>query len=595
MRIVQKIGMSIACMGFMVISTISLAQTTSSAPAFKPEKRWLSGSNINLRSLPMREAPVLARLPFAQEVLYFAPASDPFFCDIQSADQRGFVACQYLSESVPIASPAMPSASQAAAPSQRRWVSGTNVNLRELPTLTATILAKMALNTQVNLISAPAGSGSNNGYCQVELFSANQPALKGFTGCQFLAAKAIEVPKLAVEFLADGVTPNPEYNPQRAFDLSPSYSGLIEYGKYLERTRLKRDANGKFTPDVRLKVPEFERMKAHLAKGIYSPPAAQYASWDDAKQIAAELDGKRIQNAKTKTPTEDRTGLINLADQAKLSRLSQMFKLYQLDSLSEERRDGYFPKLPSLINSIELPSVTQSLFLGMSDIAAPSEGGAAALSGRFGLIHSYTTKGRTYGDNQQYSVLGIWDIGQTTVSLTQPVIKTTIFRDGRLSRNSSFGRVSFFEYGESDGPMCEGHSDGYAFGSADPKIWDYFSYYDPRVKNTLAVDNLKTIPRGSLLYFFTREPLVNDTATVTVLDTRLDRNLTGFKSAKSFYFDLNSDGIIDLAVWEGTGIGPGHLEGPTKTDDAYQRLFFVNIAGRWRVLDSDSFSYGCGC
>ena len=61
------------------------------------------------------------------------------------------------------------------------------------------------------------------------------------------------------------------------------------------------------------------------------------------------------------------------------------------------------------------------------------------------------------------------------------------------------------------------------------------------------------------------------------------------------HFDLDADGHPDLVAWEGVGRGPGHLDGETKTDDAWYRLFFVNIAGRWVVLGADSFSYGCGC
>ena len=75
----------------------------------------------------------------------------------------------------------------------------------------------------------------------------------------------------------------------------------------------------------------------------------------------------------------------------------------------------------------------------------------------------------------------------------------------------------------------------------------------------------------------------------------LERERTGFVRGTWLHFDLDADGVFDLAVWEGTGTGPGHMGEVPKTDDAYYRLFFANIAGRWHVLGNDQFGYGCGC
>ena len=100
---------------------------------------------------------------------------------------------------------------------------------------------------------------------------------------------------------------------------------------------------------------------------------------------------------------------------------------------------------------------------------------------------------------------------------------------------------------------------------------------------------------NKLVYFFTKTPLPQQTTSVSVVKQKLNRAKTGFVAATEFHFDINSDGIPDIIVWEGAGIGPGHLDGPTKTDDAWYRIFFVNIAGHWHLLGTDSFSYGCGC
>ena len=48
-------------------------------------------------------------------------------------------------------------------------------------------------------------------------------------------------------------------------------------------------------------------------------------------------------------------------------------------------------------------------------------------------------------------------------------------------------------------------------------------------------------------------------------------------------------------VLEGTGPGPGHIDGPTDTDDPWYRLLLANIDGVWKVVGRDAFAYGCGC
>ncbi len=75
---------------------------------------------------------------------------------------------------------------------------------------------------------------------------------------------------------------------------------------------------------------------------------------------------------------------------------------------------------------------------------------------------------------------------------------------------------------------------------------------------------------------------------------RLDRSRTGFVRATQWHFDLDADGVPDLVAIEGVGRGPVLLDGPTKTDDAWYRLFFANIGGAWFVLGHDTFVYGCG-
>lgn len=436
-----------------------------------------------------------------------------------------------------------------------RWVIGSGVNLRAEASLNAPVLTRMAFNTRVNLIAALPSSK----YCEVELVTQGQPAQRGFTACEFLGASAIKPREVANQYLADGKTPNPNYNPERAFWLKPSYESLAEYGRYLERQRHapKDEAEGVFLAD-RPKIPEFERMKEHLAKGVLALQPPPYLRWDDLKLLASR------RNAQT-----------------------------ELEKMVEYR--VVFHNLQaSLINAIELPEITSSHFQRQNEIAAPTTHiETQEVAARFQIIQTIQTRNYdTLNKDVQSGFVGIWGIKEVTRSLTQPVIKNTLLKaGGDIQSESTYLRRSQREYGDTDGVMCEGYQgDGFDFGDADPKISINYA------KNGGHPDYAQPKKAGNkLMYFFTKQPLPQKTASVNVVKQKLNRAKTGFVAATEFHFDINSDGISDILVWEGTGIGPGHLDGPTKTEDAWYRIFFVNIAGQWHLLGTDSYSYGCGC
>lgn len=473
----------------------------------------------------------------------------------------------------------------------QRWVIGTGVNLRAEANLSAPVLVRMTLNTPVNMIATI----PNSKYCEVELITIEKPTLRGFTACQFLGTSPIKPREVANQYLPDGTTPNPNYNPERAFWLKPSYAGLAEYGRYLERQRHapKGAAEGAYLYD-RPKIPEFERMKEHLMKGVLAPKLARFLRWQDIKTAAHRLDIERLKLIK-------KHGSI---DNVEFDELNGSFLEKQSDFLittmghltldGEQGRMSVAPKLPAFIESLELPIITSSYFQGHDDIAAPNafSNGVAA---RFQIIQ--TTNTRSYDalpekikGNRDW--FGLWDVSYVSQSLTQPVFKNTLLRaEGVIHVEETFLKQTFLEYGNDEGVMCEGYEgDGFSFGDADPKIG--ISYARQRGNS----ESLQPQKEGEkLMYFFTKTPLPQQTASVSVVKQKLNREKTGFVAATEFHFDINSDGISDILVWEGTGIGPGHLYGPTKTDDAWYRIFFVNIAGHWHLLATDSYSYGCGC
>jgi len=103
-------------------------------------------------------------------------------------------------------------------------------------------------------------------------------------------------------------------------------------------------------------------------------------------------------------------------------------------------------------------------------------------------------------------------------------------------------------------------------------------------------------PPRRIYRFYTNIDLPRDAALRTEAQVKLDRNSTGFVRGTYLYYDIDGDGTPDIAIWEGEGKGPGDIStGPTTTDDRWYRLVLANINGAWKVLDSDEFSYGCGC
>jgi hypothetical protein len=457
----------------------------------------------------------------------------------------------------------------------KRWVIGAQVNLRAQPVLDAEVVKRLALNTEVSLLATLPGGK----LCEVALPVAGESVMRGFTACQYLGTEPLSKQKINQQYLENGKL-NPDYNPQQAFWLVPSYEALAAYGEYLEATRLSEEQRADIGA-TRSRDEEFERMKAHLAKGIFGPSPAPYAAWNELKHAASEWEQaqKEVLRAKLPkygtSPVEELQQVANRHPQVRVA-----LGTYDIDDVSAL----------GLVSSIELSEIKPSLFQRMDDLAPPSEL-AEQVSGRFGMVHLIQTRGREQGSgDNKWIVPGSWDIGQVVKSLTRPVTRNTLFRDGRLLAENTRLKRSFLEWSEADSPMCDGYTDGYAFGDSDPKIWTGYGLGKEGYR-----ESLKRNPKNSLMYFYTRTPLPENKVVVSTTRQKLEREATGFVAATTFHFDLNGDGIPDISVWEGSGQAAGHMDGPTKTDDAHQRIFFANIAGRWYVLGRDSFGYGCGC
>jgi SH3-like domain-containing protein len=530
-------GVSLAALLSCVLIT-----TTPAAHAAPDITRWVNAAQVNLRSHPDKEGAVLTRLAVGTPVRLISDHETAGFCEVALSDgTRGFLACRLLIDVAPALAAA--NAASTGGDATTRWVSGTGVNLRAEASLQAQVLTRLALNSPVQLLGAVAGSA----FCEVSASLAKGQTQRGFTACQFLANAPVAMDKLTAAYLPDG-KPNPQYDPVRAFWLRPSWDGLLAYAAQLEDAARPRKAEG--TPDWDKPAPprqtnaELDRMKTHLAKGVYGAAPVPMRSWEALKKSAA---------AEKPLPKAQRTPVVV----------------------------GEFSS--ALVRALELPAIAPSLFKTAADVAPPDET-VEGLSGRFHIVHTYRSHARSTESASGY-VEGLWDIGQVSVSLTQAIVRTALYRDGSLRGEATRASQRRPVWGPEHEGNCEGYVHGFAFGDADVEMH----------KRYLGDEGKLAAPER-LLSIYTREALAGTPTKPMVTKHTLERELTGFASGTWTHFDLDGDGQLDFAVWEGVGKGAGHMvEVSTDTDDQHLRIFMVNIAGRWFVLGSDSFGYGCGC
>ena len=445
--------------------------------------------------------------------------------------------------------------------SAQRFVSGAGVNLRSEASLQGSVIARLALNERVTLVAKPEGSA----FCEVLREVPHGAEQRGFTACVYLSPTATDVNRLAGRLLPSG-KPNPEYDPKRLFWLSPSWPALEAYALLLNETRLPNLDSGQRWQErrsafTRHSDEELDRMKAHLVKGVLGPAPAPWVAWDDILRWADEM---RLPQPESQIP--------------------EVLGLYApLSNLLQPLQQEHVEAAAAAVRSIALPSAALSWFKDGRDIARLDDT-TPAFSGRFGIVHTYRTQPRAPVEGGIVAE-GLWDIGTHTVALTRAVTRTTLWRDGRMQSAATNASHKQIAWGSEDGPMCWGWASGFAHGDADPKLL------------AAAQDSNwhRDRKEGRLVSFTTRQPLPAGRARTATQQIKLDRKASTFVRATQTHFDVDNDGHFDLVAWEAVGRGPGHIDGPTKSDDAWYRLFFVNIGGRWFVLGNDVFSYGCGC
>ena len=536
---------------------------------------WVRVDDLRVRAGPGPEQRVIGKLSRGTEViLKMAPREG--FCYIEGDGQYGYVACQHLSTD----RVARPKAGADGVDAAQRWVSGNAVTLREAPRQDAPILDRLGLNAIVKLSREAPGSG----YCEVQ--PANGPS--GYVACRYLAPTPVVLAHVR-GYRRSGEAPPSGDDIERAFWLEPSWDALQQYAEHLNI--LPRG------PWPRNEV--LERMKAHLALGINGRKPEPYAAWSSLKRQAAQdlnLSGEARRLRATGKNVPEEISQREWRTESAATNLQTAIGLWGPlhDAITA---DGGAARVVRLIRELDFPIVRPSLFRNEAELAPPNATAEQA-SGRFGIVFRQlvTPRPTPKAGDEDGSTPGLYDIWRHTQVLVRPLQRVQLFRDGRLRVEKSFIRKTRTLWHDIDEPHCSDWIAGFEFGDADPGVWRYLRVdVNEEYRADHQRKSRKRNPAGSLFAFYTDIELPTGPAILNEVPIKLKRDDTGFVRGSYLNYDLDRDGIPDISVWEGEGNGPGHLVGPTKTDDRWYRLVLGNINGAWKVLGHDTFSYGCGC
>ncbi len=519
------------CLG--LVATLAQAESTA---------RWVQASSLMLRMAPSPTAAVIGRLEQGRAVtLQALPAEGADWCHVAVGGDGGYVACRYLSDRpVP-----PPQAGQGGVPADQRWVGGSNLLLRAEPRADAAVLGRLALNTVLQQLGEDTGSG----YCAVQRVGGD--AQKGFTACRYLLRSPLAWAQLSEPH--QGGADNPDFDPARAFWIAPSWELMAHYAR---RVAQQRDALGDAAP----KGPDeqLERMKARLSGPVLllkEPPAA-WLPWDALLAEAAAPPSR---------------------EQAQS--LAADLNLWG-GSFDDGMPDGRSARIAAFVQALPaLPKAAPSWWRGDAELAGPGDS-IAALATRFGAKVQWLHESLQPGSQSRGAIAP----GVRIERLTKPLHRVSLLAGEALRDDVAVPTQNRVDWDPTADYNCPDWEPGFAHGDADADTFQR-NDFTPRQASGAPV----------LFRFWSARALPAGAAHWTRQSFKLDRDLTGFVSGELRTVDLDGDGIADLAWLQATGRGPGHMGPQPVHDDAWLRLLLANVAGGWRLLGVDQFSYGCGC
>lgn len=493
--------------------------------------RWVNATSLLLRAEASPTAAVLARLQQGSRVRLVTPAVGGGDWCMVEAGARLAFVACRYLSEQPVA---LPRACEGGVPADQRWVGGSQLLLRAQPRADAAVLARLPLNAPLRLSGPDAGAG----YCPVQLLEGQ--ALSGYTACRYLQAAPLDLDGLSRPQLADGGD-NPDFDPARAFWIQPDW-GLMAH--YARRVAQQREAQGEAAP--RGPDEQLERMKARLSGELLTETEAPtvWPAWDDLRQGPA--DGAS----------------------AALALWSEAFM-----EAGGRRVAAFVRAVPAL------PPAAPSWWRSEVELAGPAES-PAALASRFGAQVQRLHESLQPGSPHRGEVAP----GTRLDRLTRPLHRISLTAGEQLHDELRRPELAADEWDPTRDYNCPGWQPGFSHGQADAATYRRNGFELPATRGP-----------ATLFRFWSSRPLPAGPARWTRQTAVLDREATGFVRAELRSVDLDGDGIADLVWLQATGRGPGHLEGPPAHDDPWFRALLANVAGRWRLLAVDSFSYGCGC
>ncbi|MFG6467706.1 hypothetical protein [Roseateles sp. BYS87W] len=508
-------------------------QAVQAAPA-GDRTRWVKATSLMLRAEPSATGRILDRLPQGHALqLDKLPAPGDEWCAVMAAGRMiytAYVACRYLSDTAV----APQRAGEGGVPADRRWVTGSRLQLRAEPRPDAPALATLALNTPVKLTGPDAGQG----YCPVQLVEG--PPLAGYTACRYLEPSPLNVANLTTPWTPNG-TDNPDFDPARAFWIEPSWELMAFYARRVESQRAALGDRAPKGPDAQL-----ERMKARLS-GEIVPASAQTprvpAVWADLLA----------------SPTAGLAGTLGLYGPEADAQVRALAKS--------------LPALPAL------PAVGLSWWRQAADLAGPGEP-VDGLAQQFGAQVQWLHESLQPGSPQRGEVAP----GTRIERMTRPLRRVSLMSNQSLREERLTPERSARDWDPTVDVNCDGWTGAFLHGEPDRGTAQRNGYSAPAANAPY-----------TLFRLWTAQPLPSGPAHWTRQTFKLDRAATGFVSGEWRTVDLDRDGTPDLAWLQLTGRGPGHLDGPMPYDDPWLRVLLANVAGRWLLLEVDTFSYGCGC
>jgi hypothetical protein len=448
----------------------------------------------------------------------------------------------------------MPQLACAENTSNSRWIQGSWVNVRTTAAADAPVTAHITTNTQVTLMA------QRDKACEIA-WGQDQ---HGFVPCKLLGERALTLAEVANRQNPDANL-NPQYAPARAFWIAPSMAALFAAGKNFQQTllspeqlALEEGGQQPNTPNnvaprlVRYPVPEFDAMKALLAKGLIASPDINPPLLTCKQMQAVEEAHYKEFNAPLPQATQSWS-------EWQYPHIENFPYAYMPVS------DCRIPELPSL----RLPAITPSLFKSSKEIA-PASAGTERIGANFGIMeHGRVTGGPKWEldyDTMRYT--GAWDIGRYELTLDKPVVEHVIGRTGL---------VGAYQWTPQDKQTPYGPSGGCDEGLRNKRNGKELLAGYPHIK-----DELMWFQSPVALPFRTAKIKSRIEHVPAVQGANGD---SGIRRVAVYEIDLNGDGIPDFVQWDIWG--EPQISGPDPMITL--REVFVNINGEWYPFDQDAF------